>query len=106
MTSAAPNPFDLLATTLTTTINCMGNKQTLIRYLRNYYVDINTDGDMLVNEMIDVFEECDTPSAAMFMIKHPDTELVVICARHIVEDALTSDKITAWMQCQRSTLTK
>ncbi len=102
MSSAKPNPFEALATALTTATNHMGNKQTLIRYLRNYYYKSNTDGDLIVNEMIDVFEGCETPSADMFITEHSDTELVVICVRHIVEDALTPDKIAAWMACQRS----
>ena len=97
MSSAKPNPFEALATALTTVTNDIGNKQTLIRYLRNYYYEINTDGDLIVNEMIDVFEDCEKPIATMFKTEHPDTELVVICAHHIVEDALTPDKIAAWM---------
>jgi hypothetical protein len=102
MSSAKPNPFEALATALTTATNEMGNKQTLIRYLRNYYYESNTDGDLIVNEMIDVFEAHVIPTAARFILPHPDTELVVLCAHHIVEDALTPDKIAAWMACQRS----
>jgi hypothetical protein len=101
MTSAAPNPFEALATALNTAIGHMGNKQTLIRYLRNYYFEINTSGDRIVNEMIDVFEDHPTPHGAMFAIQHSDTDLVEVCARHIVEDALTPQKLSAWMACQR-----
>ena len=101
MTSVAVNPFEALAVALTAATNHMGNKQTLIRYLRNYYFEINTSGDLLVNEMIDVFEGHPAPHGAMFAIEYPDTELVEICARHIVEDALMPQKLTAWLACQR-----
>jgi hypothetical protein len=101
MTSAAPNPFDALAAALTAATGHMGNKQTLIRYLRNYYFEINTSGDRIVNEMIDVFEGHSAPHGAMFAIQHPDTDLVEVCARHIVEDALTPQKLSAWLACQR-----
>ena len=101
MTSVAHNPFEALANALTVTANRMGNKQTLIRYLRNYYFDAKSVGDLLVNEMIAAFEGHEIPNAEMFIIEHSDTELVEICARHIVEDAMTSDKIAAWMACQR-----
>ena len=74
---------------------------TLVRYLRNYYFEINSVGDLLVNEMIDVFEGHPAPHGAMFAIQHPDTDLVVVCARHITEDALVPQKLTAWLACQR-----
>lgn len=99
--ATAPNPFETLAAALTTATHHMGNKQTLIRYLRNYYFEINSVGDLLVNEMIDVFEGHPAPHAYMFVIQHPDTDLVEVCARHIVEDALTPQKVTAWLVCQR-----
>ena len=94
-------PFDALATALLAATTFMGDKHTLIRYLRNYYFEINTSGDLLVNEMIDVFEAHAALTAAMFVIEHPDTELVELCARHIVDDALTPQKLTAWLACQR-----
>ena len=100
MTSVA-TPFKALAAALIAATARMGNKQTLVRYLQNYYHEINTDGDMLVNEMIYAFKDCQTPYAFMFEIEHPDTELVELCARHIVEDALMPQKLTAWLACQR-----
>lgn len=79
----------------------MEDKHTLIRYLRNYYYEINTEGDRIVNEMIDVFESSEVPTDRMFVLQNPDTDLVELCARHIVEDALTPQKLTAWLACQR-----
>lgn len=102
MTSQSQSPYELLVAALTGASWRMGGKHTLVRYLRNYYYEINTEGDKIVNEMIDVFEEKPILTPAMFVIKNPDTDLVALCARHIVEDALTTDKLAAWMACQRS----
>ena len=85
--------FELLVTALTEATRTFGSKRQLIRYLRDYYYEINTAGDLLVNEMIDIFEAAAVPIAAMFIIQHPDTELVELCARHIAEEALAPAKI-------------
>lgn len=89
---SAPSPFEALLVALVDATQTIGSKQQLVRYLRDYYFDINTSGDLIVNEMIDVFEEHAIPTAAMFVIQHPDTELVELCARHIVEDALAFER--------------
>jgi hypothetical protein len=88
-----PSAFELLVTAITEATRTFGSKRQLIRYLRDYYYEINTAGDLLVNEMIDIFEAAAVPIAAMFVIQHPDTELVELCARHIAEDALASERI-------------
>lgn len=91
--STHPTSYEILLTALIEATRTFGGKQQLIRYLRAYYTDINTSGDRIVNEMIDVFEHTCEPTAAMFVIQHPDTELVELCARHIAEEALASERI-------------
>jgi hypothetical protein len=91
--TTAPSAFELLVTALTEATRTFGSKRRLLRYLRYYYYESNTTGDLLVNEMIDIFEAAAVPIAAMFIIQHPDTELVELCARHIAEDALASERI-------------
>lgn len=91
---AASPPFETLLVALVEATRTFGNKQRLIRYLRDYYFDINTSGDLIVNEMIDIFEAHTIPTAAMFVVQHSDTELVELCARHITEEALASERIS------------
>jgi hypothetical protein len=91
--AATATTYELLLTALTEATRTFGGKQRLVRYLRDYYFDINTTGDLIVNEMIDIFESHMNPTATMFAIQHPDTELVELCARHIAEEALASERI-------------
>jgi hypothetical protein len=93
MMTTPPTPYELLLTALTEATHTFGSKARLIRYLRDYYYEINTAGDLLVNEMIDIFEGTPAPTAAMFAIQHPDTDLVEFCAQHIAQEALASERI-------------
>lgn len=88
MSNTHQTVYDNLLTSLSEAAHVFGSKHRLVQYLREYYYEINTAGDLLVNEMIDIFEATREPVASMFAIQYPDADLVELCARHIVEDAL------------------
>lgn len=91
-------PLEALHAALTAATFHLGNKDVVVRYLRDFYFDINTSGDLIVHEMIDVFESLAIPVAAAYNILHEDRALVELCARHIVEAALVPAKLTEWVR--------
>lgn len=92
------NPFEALHVTLTTATFHLGGKEVVERYLRDFYFDINTSGDLIVHEMIDVFASTAIPTAAAYKVPHSDSALVELCAQHIVEEALVPAKMTEWVR--------